>query len=214
MTAKAPKFWHTLNQAPRSAKDNGQHRRTSPPVHGRPAGQSNYAWPQRTPIFTPGHLTWVSFDEAPAKPIENAGIKAGEIIAYRGWRVLNGELVSIYKRQHTWKPGEPMTGDVRGAYGVHAFKTHNLVEKYCDIYSCGGFGWVVVFLTADGPKIEEPVFAIGTVALWGEVIEHEHGYRAEYAKIASLDHIIGADDQVLAELRAKYLCTVNPSVRE
>jgi hypothetical protein len=29
--------------------------------------------------------------------------------------------------------------------------------------------------------------AFGTVKLWGEVVEHEHGYRASFAKPASID---------------------------
>lgn len=47
-----------------------------------------------------------------------------------------------------------------------------------------------------------PTMAVGTVRLWGEVIEHERGYRAEFAKVHSLDHVFGEAD--LAALRARY----------
>lgn len=39
---------------------------------------------------------------------------------------------------------------------------------------------------------EEPLYVIGTVKLWGEVIEHEWGYRSEFAEVASLDAIAAA----------------------
>ncbi len=42
----------------------------------------------------------------------------------------------------------------------------------------------------------------GTIKMWGDVVEHEKGYRAEYAKINSLDAIHGPGD--LEELRRVY----------
>ncbi len=30
---------------------------------------------------------------------------------------------------------------------------------------------------------------VGRVALWGEVVEHERGYRAEFGKVVSLDYV-------------------------
>lgn len=41
------------------------------------------------------------------------------------------------------------------------------------------------------------IYVLGTVSLWGDVIEHEHGYRAERAEICSLDYsplLIRQDD--------------------
>lgn len=44
-------------------------------------------------------------------------------------------------------------------------------------------------------------------AVWmcGTVIEHEHGYRAQYASVRSLDFIANGDEKLLAILRQKYL---------
>lgn len=50
--------------------------------------------------------------------------------------------------------------------GVHAWKTLDGAKEYA-----GGIMEVV----------------IGRVELWGEVVEHERGYRAEFAAIKSLD---------------------------
>jgi hypothetical protein len=53
---------------------------------------------------------------------------------------------------------------------------------------------------------------IGSVAMWGEVREHEHGWRSEYAAIRSITEITGDRDfsskqRLLRELREKYRCT-------
>lgn len=53
------------------------------------------------------------------------------------------------------------------------------------------------------PACDASAFVSGTVRLWGDVVEHEFGYRAEFAKLHSLDKIYGDGD--LAALRAKYL---------
>lgn len=207
---------------------NGRYRRTRQTVHGGPAGQSSSPWDQGTFDlsgitlsafnFAIARSAWLAFREPePVKPIENAGIRAGEIIAPRGWFVSPvGLLTSIYKREHVWRPGEPMTGDVRGEYGVHAFKAGAYLEQYIRSYrlhlaviraeremmaQCG-YG---------GAPMPPSVFAIGTVALWGEVIEHERGYRAEFAKIIAIDEVQGSSDPalILRDLREKYL----PSLR-
>ena len=40
--------------------------------------------------------------------------------------------------------------------------------------------------------------------MWGDIVEHETGYRAEYAKLVSLDEVYGNGCD-LEKLRAKYL---------
>ena len=58
-----------------------------------------------------------------------------------------------------------MTGEIND-YGVHSFKSLGLALEY-----------------AHGPI---DTMVVGTIAIWGEVIEHERGYRAENACVASL----------------------------
>lgn len=36
-------------------------------------------------------------------------------------------------------------------------------------------------------EVYPSTYIVGTVYMWGEVVEHERGYRAEYASIKSLD---------------------------
>jgi hypothetical protein len=95
--------------------------------------------------------------------VENAGIVLGEIEGYRAWRIFNGLLVSMAV-DDVWLPGEPMTAtNVRedNASGAHAFKTYQQAVDYVHPYE----NW-----------------AIGRVKLWGQIIEHEIGYRGEFSK--------------------------------
>lgn len=193
-----------LSQPRLRSLPHGRHRKPRPAVYRGPAGKSYY------PIPSGAFFTWTVAPN-PARPIEDAGIRAGEIIAHRCWRIEGGLLRSVYRRQHIWRPGEPMTGDVRGEYGVHAFNERGLVSMYCEMTAAWSQNWVSFKWNDDGSfeMIEHPdteaIFAIGTVALWGEVIEHERGYRAEFARIASIDSIRGkTEPSLLAELRERY----------
>lgn len=73
-----------------------------------------------------------------------------------------------------WGPGEPMEGKTKSRSehnGVYAYK---LLRDFLKQHS----GDLDVY---------------GKVALWGDVIEHELGYRAEFAKIISLENFCGRD---------------------
>jgi hypothetical protein len=105
------------------------------------------------------------------EPIEDAGISAGEIIGHRAWRVRDDGLLQSMAVSTVWAPNEVMEGkpsDYNGM-GVHAFKTASAaLTEY--------WGYEI---------------AIGTVLLWGEVIEHELGYRAQFGKVNSIDFFYG-----------------------
>lgn len=131
-------------------------------------------------------------------PLENTGIEVGEIIAWRGWRIDGERLRSLYM-PHTWYPGGVMTGDPSISHGeasqpagIYAMK-HKATARVTAAAQCGWFPG----LTDDNP---EP-FVIGQVEIWGEVIEHEYGYRATFAAIHSLDEIF--DFLLRPERRAK-----------
>lgn len=78
-------------------------------------------------------------------------------------------------RQVEWQPGVHMSGDIKVGYGVFAWNNKNLCHSEA-------MTWL-----RDG---EEPLYVVGTVKLWGEVVEHEHGYRAEFAEINTIDGAI------------------------
>jgi len=66
-------------------------------------------------------------------------------------------------------------GPVRCECGIHAFKSEQLA-----LASGRDFrAWAM-----EAPRDDYPVW--GTAALWGKVVEHEDGYRAEHAMIRRL----------------------------
>lgn len=121
------------------------------------------------------------------RAIQSAGIRTGEIVAWRAWYVINtaaGLRLRSMAVDCVWSQGEATSVNTVleqcgypdkwerippgvGA-GIHAFKSpHEMVRQY--------------------KKNSRVVY--GTVAMWGEVIEHEMGYRAEFGRVNSLDHL-------------------------
>lgn len=89
----------------------------------------------------------------------------GEIIGWRAWEFTDGKLVSPY-RKTTWDAGEIIEASetpVNTTAGIYA---HKKCEQVFEQES----GWMVV----------------GTVYLWGDIVEHENGYRAEFARVHEL----------------------------
>lgn len=120
------------------------------------------------------------------EPLQDAGLRAGEVTAWRCWRINKGFLRSCFV-ESIWAPGEPMTGTPNSHFGIHAWKTLAKTLDYGLHDVAGG-----------GP------FVIGQIELWGDIIEHEHGYRAEFAAIKSLDMVFGAERDLLVGLRTLY----------
>jgi hypothetical protein len=78
-------------------------------------------------------------------------------------------------------------------FGYHAFRDKEQEEREASLH------W-------------EPI-VIGSVAMWGEVIEHQYGWRSEYAAVRSIIKITGdirfwRKHWLLLELREKYGCAV------
>lgn len=116
-----------------------------------------------------------------ASDFEDAGILAGEVTAYRCWRLDDdGFLYSVFQSGYRWEPGAIAEGDAYGGNGIHAFKSIILMAKY-----------------ADDPE----GYVTGTIEMWGDVFEHERGYRASKAAIKSIDDSSYYDAE---ELRKRY----------
>jgi hypothetical protein len=101
---------------------------------------------------------------AKPKPLERAFV-AGPILGWRLWRTTpDGTLMSVYKNV-LWPAGIPLRAVPKNPdEGVYALKDPTKLDG------------LVYTLTAD-----QSGMVVGQVALWGTVIEHEHGYRAQYA---------------------------------
>jgi hypothetical protein len=104
-----------------------------------------------------------------ARALKHEGVRVGEIIAYRAWRVItrswlrNGDdrLHSVLMKDYVWHPDEAASGDVR-THGIYSFRD---VIRSREEY---------LFYVGNGPLL------FGKVKIWGEVVEHEWGYRSQF----------------------------------
>ena len=168
--------------------DYGAHRRTDAQTSCDSAGSSNTGHHRTEPLLITGNKTR---DAALGEP----RIRAGEIIGWRFWKLCDGLLHSVFI-PYTWHPGVFERSSARhGGFknpGYHAFRNKEQAER--ETSSIQAY-WL--------PCV------IGSVAMWGEVIEHENGWRSEYAAVRSLTEITGGRDfsrKRLRELREKYRC--------
>lgn len=123
--------------------------------------------------------------------------KFGELIGWRAWRVLKGGALQSCVVPDVWLPGIPMEGTIHLEYvageggGIHAYKNEPHKLWYSgDPSSC------------DSQTIN---FAMGSVWLYGDVVEHEDGYRASHAMVRSIDGLTATDDALLEKLRKRYV---------
>lgn len=101
--------------------------------------------------------------------------------ALRGWHVPHGEAIlrSYNFPQVVWTPGKRVEakcldeGSCWGAEGCCAGK-------------CDGGIYAVKNLKTLVRNVHPAVAVIGKVWLWGRIVEHEYGYRAQYAYPAAI----------------------------
>jgi hypothetical protein len=129
-------------------------------------------------------------DNELARTLRHEGVRVGEIIAYRAWRVIgnwvrSGDdlLHSVFVQDYVWYPDRPASGDVK-THGIYSCR---------DLVRCkDDYGYI---------QGRQGILLFGTVKIWGEVVEHKAGYRSEFAKIVSLDY---GDPKLLEKFRAVY----------
>ena len=92
-------------------------------------------------------------------------------------------LHSVFMQDYVWHPDEPASGDVR-THGIYSFRQviRSMIE----------YGYA--------PEVDEPLL-FGKVKIWGEVVEHDAGYRSQFGKIVSLDY---GDPELLEKFRKIY----------
>lgn len=135
---------------------------------------------------SPDNTAWGTPPENPQLHIQQ-----GEILATRIWFTDGTRLSSIHQNRW-WAPGSTMDGDVAKA-GVFAFKRESLAIPllYCYIRDARSLMVegrnAVSMLPQEFAHLRSAnAIVLGTVKLWGDVVEHQYGYRAQFARIASL----------------------------
>ena len=97
------------------------------------------------------------------------------IRAWRVWRashdLVTGQLALHSLEGTLWKPGEPLTA--RCSRGAHAAPN---AQCGCGVYAHKSRQAALEHARG----LDRAV--VGEVELWGKIVEHEHGYRAQYAR--------------------------------
>lgn len=220
-----PQPWYAaFNQPPRSAKKHGRNWKPSSQAHGNPVDRADPAVDSGADDAS-SIWTWHTGSVFPypephcPEPIPYAGVRAGEIIGHRMWLVLDEGLCSLV-HHFIWEPGATIEGKVDE---IIEHNMWNFIKPiYGGVYSFDSYERLIA---KEGPSIKTAVFpfpwlpdgfgvldfsrafmvrglVIGTVKCWGEVIEHEEGWRAQYAKLHSINHIVGHAD--INALRERY----------
>lgn len=151
----------------------GGYRQPNQAVHGGPDQRANSVAAKARAIQAQIAQQNAQFFAA-ARAVKNEGIKLGEIVGWRAWAVSQGWLYSMIVETAEWRPGQVMEAHKVGipaGEGIHAFKTRRqAIEEY------GGWRRFDV--------------VIGEVLMWGDIVEFEKGWHAEFAKIHSLDFLV------------------------
>lgn len=107
---------------------------------------------------------------------------SGEIVVgWRCWAEHHGVLLSPY-RQTAWPKGRRLESPVDSSLSPLVARGHGrgiyALRDQHDVLV-----WVAMFptLTIKWPQSRGKNLVWGTVSLWGKVVEHEGGYRAQYA---------------------------------
>jgi hypothetical protein len=137
--------------------------------------------------------------DAPPKfaPVSNS---TEAIVAWRVWRLAapganEGSLMSTFMTS-VWPAGASMkaccgSGGANLRHGIHAFASRSQAEEYFDEQSRG--------------KTTPHVY--GEVALWGRVVVHERGYRAQFAYPRTVlvpRRYAGPRSDIVNDLRRSY----------
>lgn len=130
---------------------------------------------------------WGAFPELQPMPKLKKGFRDQEFIGVRYWMIrpptsiLGKTRLSSPMYHLIWLPRKPVTArgfDTRIYGGIYAYKPENAEQFWAEFreHPVRGF--------EDGDRV------VGTVRLWGRVIECERGYRAEHAMIRTLDYLV------------------------
>jgi hypothetical protein len=129
-----------------------------------------------------------------AKPVPHNGeIHVGVVLGWRAWKVgtIGGhQLLMSVGMKDAWLPRVPMVAldhTYGGAASCWYREPHKVPSFENDRDQCGIWALrdlhhaVLVTLRYEGIDYNGPVYAFGIAALWGRIVEHEKGWRAQLA---------------------------------
>ncbi len=127
----------------------------------------------------------------------------GLLVGHRMWQYKQDTLRSIY-RDSFWLPKKI---EEKKCYVKHT--EGYLFCRYTEqSFGCGLYAMKNPITSVNhGIMLSYEVVILGSVYLWGQIEEHQFGYRAQYAYPRSFDKalFVASPEPILAELREKYL---------
>ena len=130
---------------------------------------------------------------------ERAPDLAGPILGWRVWRIaVDGELVSAYTPAG-WPARAPIVARCYEHPGQHEAPDEQCV---CGVYACDDANAALFYAHRSGSAV------VGRTKLWGRVVEHEAGWRAERSYAESVyvprEHFEETTEDVAAHLAHRY----------
>lgn len=135
------------------------------------------------------------------------GRTVGYLTAWRLWNVRKGHLTA-YVNATRWPKDRALEAIYVGlrspvAAGIYACKGENQLL----LQHLGIDGYPFMAMIVNGEAI-----LLGRVALWGHVVEHEKGYRAQYAYPLSINAAAYTDGDTIEYLCNEYKIPYQPDV--
>lgn len=138
----------------------------------------------------------------PVPEIKDEGIVMGELSGFRYWMVKNGKLCSPY-RHSVWSTdifSADIPPDPYNCFGIYVFKDWGSMNNdHCNFL----MEWCMLRSEFNMMRQDAISIVLGEVVCWGQVIEHDRGYRAEHARITKLTSSTGISID-LDSLRSLY----------
>ncbi len=128
------------------------------------------------------------------------------VVAYRAWNVINNNPDFLYSCGWScaqWKPNEILTA-IHDGYSSNSLVCRGMDRcpgSTASRVKCGIYGMKIPRTIPFGNSVFWET--IGEVYLWGLIIEHEKGYRAEYAYPKCL-YLVGVNDKQIKMIASNY----------
>lgn len=107
--------------------------------------------------------------------------RLGFVEGWRIWRVSpTGQLQSLFYTADAWVPLEASSANCARPKSTHKAPFETCA---CGVYALRSLTQLDVWKTALSSSTH---VVVGKVALWGKIIEHEHGFRSQFAYPAAL----------------------------
>lgn len=156
------------------------------------------ALPLSAPMWPTFAANWIGLDRSkPSKELKEEGTIVEAISGWRRWSVEMFGDVLMSNNRVKWPPYEKLKAECKAQFGAECRGVH------CD---CGIYAYKQRTDVEQGENQPSAVTHVwGEVWLWGRVVEHTNGYRAQFAYPKALVNTGGIARQIAAAYGVKLI---------